>query len=89
VQDARYPARSTAVAGVVVLRVGLGGDRWQDDGKRRALPRGARDDNVAAALLDDAVDGRQSKTGGWPGAFGRKERLEDLPPDGVARIGWL
>src|SRR5438045_8542038 len=50
------------------------------DGERRPLARLARHPDTAAALLDDAVHGRQAQTGPLARLLGGEEGLEDLLP---------
>src|SRR5688572_9964879 len=66
----------------------LGLDRSNDPRKIHAKGRAAaelrRDLDPAATLLDDPMDGRQTKAGPTPQRFGREERIED-PGDGIGR----
>jgi hypothetical protein len=48
------------------------------DQERGAAARLADDGDVAAALLDDAVDDRQAEAGAFALLLGREERLEQL-----------
>src|SRR5207248_2424302 len=49
----------------------------QVDLERRAAPGRAVDENEAASLPDDTVDGRQAEPGAGPDLFRREKRLED------------
>ena len=62
------PPRATAIASLDPRQVDLEG---------RALPRLAVHPRCAAALLDDAVDGRQAQPGALARLLGGEERLED------------
>ena len=53
-----------------------GRDAGKVDLERRAVPGLAVDPDVPAALLDDAVHGRQPEPGALAGRLGREERLE-------------
>ena len=65
----------------------------QKDRELRALARLAVDEDEAAGLLDDAVDGREAEPGAGADLLGREERLEDarqiLLGDADAGIGDL
>ena len=53
-------------------------DSRQVNPERRALPRLAVDPHVAAALLDNPVDGGQTQPGAFAFFLGREERLEQV-----------
>src|ERR1700728_2379373 len=55
-------------------------DAWEIDIKRGALARFARDSNESPALLDDAIDGRESKSSSLL-SFRSEERLKDVQLD--------
>ena len=58
-------------------------DSWKIQLEGGALARFAVHPDVAPALLDHAVDGRQAQTSAFPSLLGGEERLEDVP----ARFG--
>ena len=64
---------ATAAAGDLGVSVGA----RQVDLERRALAELAVDPDVAAALLDDAVDGREPEPGALAAVLRREERLEE------------
>src|ERR1700729_3597821 len=53
---------------------------WEIHIKRGTLARFARDSNKAPALLDDAIDGRESKSSSFL-SFRGEERLKDMQLD--------
>ena len=53
---------------------------WEIDIKRGTLARFARDSNESPALLDDAIDGRESKSSSLL-SFRSEERLKDVQLD--------
>src|SRR5256885_1284078 len=58
-----------------VVRGSIGGGKVHLE--RRAFARFAVQPDVATALLDDAIDGRETEPGAAADRLGRKERLED------------
>ena len=56
----------------------LFGHAWQVDADVRAAARCAREPNVAAALLHDAVHRGETQAGALALWLGREERLEDV-----------
>src|SRR3546814_4427574 len=53
------------------------GDRRQVDREGGALPHGAVDEDVAAGLLHDAIDGGEAEAGAGADLLGREEGIED------------
>src|SRR3546814_14425257 len=57
------------------------GDRRQVDREGGALPHGAVDEDVAAGLLHDAIDGGEAEAGAGADLLGREEGIEDAVDD--------